>query len=63
MCDQPLAELTDWVRGGRGYRGVVLATAYAALHPGATLEIAHAVGLAVEGAEACTAGTVVAIDP
>jgi hypothetical protein len=60
-------DLAVWIAAGRGYRGAVLATSYARLHPQhpaieAGDVIAHAVGLTCEGCEAGGDGTLVMID-
>ena len=65
----PTDELLAWVEGGRGYRGALLATSYAVLHPPGSPAgdvgdvIVHAVGLTSEAREAGGAGELVLIDP
>jgi hypothetical protein len=63
-----LPELAHWVLQGRGYRGAVLATSYARLHPGkpgrdASNAIAHAVGLTSEPRQLDGDDALVMIDP
>lgn len=65
----PTPGLLDWVRLGRGYRGVMLATNYARLHaPGSAGEcqddqVAHAVGVTIDRLDPKGDEELVMIDP
>jgi hypothetical protein len=63
-----MSDIALWVERGVGYRGAVLATSYARLHPHRSSTeagdvIVHAVGLLNEGCEAGGDGKLVMIDP
>jgi hypothetical protein len=67
----PTAALLEWVRTGRGYRGAMLPTAYAKLHPtpGSAGEdvdkeaVVHAVGVTMDRLDQGTDDELVMIDP
>jgi hypothetical protein len=67
----PTGALVDWVRAGKGYRGAMLATTYAKLHPqpgsaGADApegSFNHAVGLTIDRLEQKGDEELVMIDP
>ena len=67
----PTAALIDWVRQGRGYRGVMLPTSFKRLHPrpgagGREVvddKVAHAVGITMDKLSANGDDELVMIDP
>jgi hypothetical protein len=67
----PTPALLDWVRGGRGHRGAMLATSYRKLHPVpgtagkdvAEDMVAHAVGITIDRLDASGEEDLVMIDP
>jgi hypothetical protein len=67
----PTAALLDWVKAGKGYRGVMLPTDFSRIHPepGAAGEdvpgdsVAHAVGVTIDRLDAKTDEGLVMIDP
>lgn len=65
FCVEKTAVLADWVRDGKGYRGVTLATSYEHLHPAGKASdfIEHAVGLAMDRLPGKTEEELVMIDP
>ena len=67
----PTAALLDWVRAGKGYRGVMLPTDYKRLHPEpgaaggevASDDVQHAVGITIDRLDAKADEDLVMIDP
>src|SRR5262245_42579902 len=67
----PTSALLEWVKGGKGYRGAMLPTDYARLHPepgAAGLDappdaVAHAIGLTMDRIDAKGDEELVMIDP
>jgi hypothetical protein len=56
-------DILTWVREGKGYRGAVLETDYARMHPAETDDCAHAVGVTFDRVEPTAGEDLVMIDP
>jgi hypothetical protein len=61
----PTPAILDWVKAGKGYRGAMLPTSFAKIHPTASGEdlIGHAVGLTIDRLETKGDEDLVMIDP
>jgi hypothetical protein len=60
----PTAEILDWIKLGKGYRGAMLPTNYRKLHPESIDDsVIHAVGVTMDRLDAKTEEGLVMIDP